>query len=113
VKERVADYLRAKGAAQPITERSCGCIFVNPDPALSGGRTAGQLIDAAGAKGLAHGDAVVSEKHGNFIVNRGRARAADVLALIEEVRARVADRFGVRLVNEVQVWRAEERAAKS
>lgn len=105
VKERVAEYLRAKSAAQPVTERSSGCVFKNPDPERSGGRGAGRLIEDAGAKGLARGDAVVSEKHGNFIVNRGRARAADVRALIEEVRARVADRFGIELGIELQVWR--------
>jgi UDP-N-acetylmuramate dehydrogenase len=104
VRERVAGFLREKSAAQPVTERSCGCIFKNPDPARSDGRGAGQLIEAAGGKGLARGDAVVSEKHGNFIVNRGHARAADVLALIEDVRARVAERFGLRLETEVKVW---------
>jgi UDP-N-acetylmuramate dehydrogenase len=104
VKERVASFLREKSAAQPVTEHSCGCVFKNPDKERSGGRTAGQLIEAVGAKGLARGDAVVSEKHGNFIVNRGHARAADVLALIEEVRARVADASGVVLENEVKVW---------
>jgi len=108
VKERVAGFLREKGAAQPVTEHSSGCVFKNPDKERSGGRGAGQLIDEAGAKGLARGDAVVSRKHGNFIVNRGKARAADVLALIEEVRARVADRFGIRLETEVQVWTASE-----
>jgi UDP-N-acetylmuramate dehydrogenase len=105
VRERVANYLRQKSAAQPVTERSCGCVFKNPDPELSGGRSAGQLVEAAGAKGLARGDAVVSEKHGNFVVNRGRARARDVLELIEEVRARVADRTGLQLEDEVKVWR--------
>lgn len=104
VRERVADFLREKSAAQPVTERSCGCVFKNPDKELSGGRGAGQLIEAAGAKGLARGGALVSEKHGNFIVNRGNARAADVLALIEEVRARVAERFGLRLETEVKLW---------
>jgi UDP-N-acetylmuramate dehydrogenase len=104
VKERVTGFLREKGAAQPVTERSSGCVFKNPDSERSAGRTAGQLISAAGAKGLARGDALVSEKHGNFIVNRGRARAADVLALIEEVRARVADRFGIELETEVKIW---------
>ena len=89
-----------------MTEHSCGCVFKNPDKELSAGRSAGQLIEAAGGKGLARGDAVVSEKHGNFIVNRGRARAADVLALLEEVRARVAARFGLVLETEVKIWRA-------
>lgn len=104
VKQRVADFLREKSAAQPVTERSCGCIFKNPDKELSGGRGAGQLIEAAGAKGLARGDARVSEKHGNFIVNRGRARAADVRELIEDVRGRVAERFGLQLETEVKIW---------
>ena len=104
VRERVADYLRQKSAVQPVTERSSGCIFRNPAPELSGGRSAGQLVEEAGAKGLRSGDAHVSEKHGNFIVNRGRASAGDVLALVEEVRARVADRTGIRLENEVKVW---------
>ena len=103
----MASFLREKSAAQPVTEHSCGCVFKNPDPARSEGRTAGQLIEAAGAKGLARGDALVSEKHGNFIVNRGRARAVDVLALIEELRARVADRFGIRLELEVKVWEGQ------
>jgi UDP-N-acetylmuramate dehydrogenase len=106
VRERVATYLREKGAVQPVSERSCGCVFRNPDRELSGGRSAGQLIEAAGARGLERGGALVSEKHGNFIVNRGRARARDVLELMEEVRARVADRFGIRLENEVKVWAA-------
>jgi UDP-N-acetylmuramate dehydrogenase len=102
----VAEYLRKKSATQPVTERSSGCVFKNPAPELSGGRGAGELVEAAGAKGLARGDACVSQKHANFVVNRGRARARDVLELIEEVRARVADRTGIRLENEVQVWGA-------
>jgi len=110
VKERVADYLRQKSAAQPVTEHSCGCVFKNPPKERSGGLGAGQLIEQAGAKGLVRGDAVVSEKHGNFIVNRGRARAADVFALIHEVRARVAQRFGLALELEVQLWGAEDGA---
>lgn len=104
VQARVREYLRQKSAVQPVTERSSGCVFKNPDPELSDGRSAGELVEAAGAKGLARGDAHVSEKHGNFIVNRGRARARDVLDLIEEVRARVADHGGIRLENEVKVW---------
>jgi UDP-N-acetylmuramate dehydrogenase len=106
VRERVAEYLRRKSATQPVTERSSGCVFKNPDPVLAGGRGAGELVEAAGARGLSRGDALVSEKHGNFIVNRGRACARDVLELIEEVRARVADRTGIRLENEVQIWGA-------
>ncbi len=106
IRARMKQYLSEKRAAQPVTEASCGCIFENPDPAQSEGRSAGVLVEQAGAKGLARGDAVVSELHGNFIVNRGRATATDVLALIEDVRERVAQRFGILLEREVRVWQA-------
>lgn len=104
VREKTREHLLEKKNAQPLTESSSGCIFKNPDPALSGGRSAGRLIDELGLKGLARGAAMVSPKHGNFIVNTGGARAADVLALIEEVRARVAERSGIELELEVKRW---------
>ena len=103
-RERIREYLAEKSAAQPLTERSSGCVFQNPARELSDGRTAGQLIDDCGGKGLTRRDAVVSEKHANFIVNRGRARAADVLGLIEDVRGLVRDASGVELVTEVKFW---------
>ncbi len=105
VRERMKQYLTEKRAAQPVTEASCGCIFKNPDPETTGGKTAGVLVEEAGGKGLARGNAMVSELHGNFIVNRGGATAADVLTLIEDVRDRVAEKTGVRLEREVEVWR--------
>jgi UDP-N-acetylmuramate dehydrogenase len=80
VKERVRGYLLEKRRIQPVTEWSAGCIFKNPPREASDGRSAGKLIEDAGAKGRARGDAVVSELHGNFIVNRGgghRGRRAD------------------------------------
>ncbi|MEM1448350.1 MAG: hypothetical protein AAGI22_04515 [Planctomycetota bacterium] len=105
VQEASREYLRRKNAVQPVTEWSAGCVFKNPDPEVSGGRTAGHLVDEAGGKGRARGDAVISERHGNFLVNRGAATAEDVFALIEDTRALVADRFGVELECEVQLWR--------
>jgi UDP-N-acetylmuramate dehydrogenase len=104
VRARMQEYLREKSAAQPVTERSAGCIFKNPDRERSGGRTAGQLIELAGGKGRTRGDAIVSPKHANFIVNRGRARASDVLQLIEELRDLVQEREGIRLETEVKIW---------
>ena len=104
IQERMRAYLAAKNAAQPVTEWSCGCVFKNPDPERSGGLSAGQLVERAGAKGLVRGDAAVSPKHGNFIVNRGRATAEDVLGLVEELRARVVEAFGVELELEVKRW---------
>lgn len=104
IRLRMRQYLAEKSAAQPVTEHSSGCVFKNPDPELSDGRSAGQLVEACGGKGRTRGDAIVSPKHGNFVVNRGRARAADVLGLIEEVRRLVRERTGVLLETEVKVW---------
>ena len=106
IHEEMRQYLSEKSAVQPVTERSCGCIFRNPDPELSDGRSAGQLVDQCGGKGMTEGDAIVSPKHGNFIVNRGRARSADVLRLIERVERLVEDRTGVRLHREAKAWSA-------
>ncbi len=100
------EYLRRKNAVQPVTEWSAGCVFKNPDPELSGGKTAGLLVDEAGGKGRRHGGAEISERHGNFLVNRGEATAADVFGLIEEIQALVAEKAGVVLEPEVKIWRS-------
>jgi len=105
VRERVRDYLLEKRRIQPVTEWSAGCIFKNPDPELSDGRSAGKLIEDCGGKRLARGDAEVSPVHANFIVNRGAATAADVLGLIEDVRDLVGGRTGIALQTEVEIWR--------
>lgn len=106
VQEAVRTYLRAKNAVQPVSLWSAGCIFKNPDPERSEGRTAGQLIDQAGGKGRRRGGAVISEQHGNFLVNTGGATAREVFGLIDELQALVAERFGVALEPEVKLWRA-------
>lgn len=84
-------------AIHPYDVPSAGCIFRNPLEA-----SAGALIERAGLKGLSFGGAAVSEKHANFIVNKGGATAADVLALIEEIRQTVYARFGIMLENEIR-----------
>jgi UDP-N-acetylmuramate dehydrogenase len=81
--------------------RNAGCVFKNP----AAGH-AGRMIDELGLKGRRRGGAVVSPRHANFVVNEGGATAADVLALIGEVRERVRVATGVELELEVQVWRA-------
>ncbi|HEV8572997.1 MAG TPA: UDP-N-acetylmuramate dehydrogenase [Actinomycetota bacterium] len=85
-------------ATQPLAEPNCGSVFKNPP-----GDHAARLVEAAGAKGLAVGGAVVSEKHANFIVAREGATARDVHLLIALVRDRVHERFGVRLEPEVHL----------
>jgi len=109
VQDRARSYLLEKNAVQPVTQASAGCIFKNPDREVSDGRSAGQLIDDLGLKGLRRGAAQVSLLHGNFIINLGGARAADVLGLADEVAARVADDAGVQLEREVRTWLADQQ----
>lgn len=96
--EAIRALLKRRSETQPTTEASCGSVFRNPP-----GDHAGRLIEAAGLKGHCLGGACVSTKHANFIINKGQARAAEIEALIEEVRARVLARFGVSLVSEVHI----------
>jgi len=89
---------------QPLDTPSAGCIFQNPErkdvpPDIPA--SAGALVDRAGLKGAARGDARVSPTHGNFIVNEGRATAADIRGLIDLCRSRVSERFGVALQEEI------------
>jgi UDP-N-acetylmuramate dehydrogenase len=89
---------------QPLDTPSAGCIFQNPDRAQVPAdipASAGALVDRAGLKGAARGDARVSPTHGNFIVNEGRATAADIRSLIDLCRERVGERFGVALQEEI------------
>jgi len=87
----------AREASQPIKEKTGGSTFKNPD-----GHKAWQLIDAAGCRGLVVGDAQVSEMHCNFLINRGKATAADIENLGEEVRRRVKETSGVELHWEIK-----------
>lgn len=86
-------------ASQPLNQKSAGCIFKNP-PGLSAGR----MIDELGLKGHRVGDAMVSDRHANFFINTGAASCADMLALVDLVRERVRQGFGVALENEVIFW---------
>lgn len=100
IEQRIADYKNRRIASQPKNRRSAGSIFKNPPAAVSEKR-AWQLIDAAGLRGIREGDAEISAEHCNFIVNNGKARAGDVLKLIELIEQRVLDACGVRLEREV------------
>ncbi|MDR4475364.1 MAG: UDP-N-acetylmuramate dehydrogenase [Nitrospira sp.] len=98
IERTVKDYLQYRKDTQPLTWPSAGCVFKNPPQ-----DSAGRLVDAAGLKGARVGDAQVSDKHANFMVNLGQARAADVLALIRKVRAAVKKQSGVTLELELKV----------
>ena len=94
----VKESLHRRKNTQPIEMPNAGCVFKNP-----AGDSAGRLIEAAGLKGARIGDAQISTKHANFIVNRGHATAVDTEALIRLVGTTVADKFGTTLELEVQI----------
>jgi len=97
-KETMDNMLERRKATQPLGLPSCGSVFRNPP-----GDHAARLIEAAGLKGYSIGGAEVSEKHANFIINRGNATATDVEELIEHVRHAVIEKHDVELVHEVRI----------
>ncbi len=97
VRARMEALVEQRESTQPVRSRTGGSTFKNLP-----GHKAWELIDKAGCRGLMHGAAQVSEKHCNFLINRGDAAAADIEALGEEVRARVKAKFGVELEWEIK-----------
>ena len=96
IRQTMRTYRNARREKQPVGMPSAGSFFKNPE-----GDSAGRLIDSAGLKGLSVGDAEVSLKHANFLVNRGNARAADVIALMKDIQSRVKQNSGILLEPEV------------
>jgi UDP-N-acetylenolpyruvoylglucosamine reductase len=103
IKATLASMRERRREAQPSGIKTFGSTFKNPEDERAEGRSAGQLLEAAGCRGLQHGGARFSEKHANFVENMGEATTADVLELMAEGRRRVHERFGVELEPEVQV----------
>jgi UDP-N-acetylmuramate dehydrogenase len=101
IQAKMDEIKKKRAETQPIHEKTGGSTFANPenDPEK---RHAWQLIEAAGCKGLKIGNAKVSEKHANFLINTAHATAADVENLGEEVRKRVKNKFGIDLRWEIQ-----------
>ena len=95
---RIEEILRARLIKQPYDLPSAGSVFKNPESV-----PAGKLIEESGLKGSRIGDAQVSEKHANFIVNLGKATARDILELVERVRERVQREKGILLELEIQI----------
>ncbi len=93
----VRGYQAERRRDQPEREPSAGCIFKNPP-----GESAGRLIDIVGLKGTREGGALISPVHGNFIINRGGATAADVMRLVDRIRERVLAEHGIELEMEVR-----------
>jgi UDP-N-acetylmuramate dehydrogenase len=103
VKATMGEMRRRRKEAQPSGIKTFGSTFMNPDDPRAEGRSAGQLLDAAGARGLAVGGARLSPKHANFVENTGTATTQDVLAVMAAARHKVHERFGVVLEPEVQI----------
>jgi UDP-N-acetylenolpyruvoylglucosamine reductase len=102
VKRTLGEMRAKRRAAQPSGIKTFGSTFKNPSAAEAEGRTAGQLLEAAGARGLRLGGAGFSAKHANFVENLGDTTTADVVALMAEGQRLVRERFGVELEPEVQ-----------
>ncbi len=98
VAERTDKFFSEKKVAQPISERSAGCVFKNTK-----NTPAGRLIDEAGCKGMRVGGIEVSALHANFFVNRGGGTASEYLELMDRVSASVNEKFGVMLEPEIKV----------
>jgi len=96
--QHVKQLLEKRSQTQPTGLPSCGSVFKNPP-----GDYAARLIEACGLKGFRIGDAFVSEKHANFIINDGKASASDVETLIRHIRETVKDKFDIKLQSEVRV----------
>jgi UDP-N-acetylmuramate dehydrogenase len=100
IHKRIRENNDWRTSTQPIREKSAGCIFRNPE-----GTSAGKLIEESGLKGFSIGGAMVSDVHGNFIINKGHATFEDATKLIEHVKNVVREKKGVSLQEEVIVWR--------
>jgi len=103
IKGTLAGMRERRREAQPSGIKTFGSTFKNPEDERAEGKSAGQLLEAAGCRGLRHGGARFSEKHANFVENDRDASTADVLELMAAGRRRVHERFGVELEPEVQI----------
>ncbi|MBN2095860.1 UDP-N-acetylmuramate dehydrogenase [Candidatus Peregrinibacteria bacterium] len=98
IRAEIGQYIRERAAKQPVGN-TCGSFFKNPSQFPS----AGWLIDQAGCKGMQEGDAIVSPKHANFIINTGNAASKDILTLALKIHQKVKDKFNVNMEPEVQI----------
>ena len=91
--------MRKRSSSQPLDLPSAGSAFKRPK-----GGYAAALIDESGLKGFRIGDAAISEKHAGFVVNLGKATAAEVQMLLREVSQKVYEKSGIKLEPEVRIW---------
>lgn len=106
-KEMISQLIKKRNVTQPIGKYSCGSVFRNPKADY-----AARLIESAGLKGASVGDAEVSSKHANFILNKGNATASDIESLINYIEEEVRNKKGVQLIREVHIIGREEIPTK-
>lgn len=99
IDERIKEVLEKRKKTQPLSKQTAGCIFKNPPGAF-----AGELIEKAGLKGKCIGDAEISQKHANFIENKDKAKADDVLQLINFVKRRIYELYNIMLYEEIVIF---------
>lgn len=99
IKDNINKYLKYRRNTQAASLPNAGCIFKNPP-----GKSAGRLIDLCGLKGKRIGNASVSVRHANFILNRDNASSSDVLKLMELIKKKVKDKFNITLEPEIRIW---------
>jgi len=97
--DRIKEYFDSRKRTQDLSRPSAGCVFKNP-----AGDSAGRLIDLCGLKGKRIKDAAISLKHANFILNFGKANAADVRRLMDLVKKEVHSKFNIDLTPEIKIW---------
>ncbi len=103
IEELMKNRKERRLASQPLEYPSCGSVFRNPE-----GYNAWQLIEGIGYRGKSVGDACVSEKHCNFIVNKGHASAKDYIQLVRDIQAKVKEKYGVDLETEMEMFNWSE-----
>ena len=97
-RKNITELLAIRKQNQPIDQLTCGSVFCNPD-----GQYAAKLIESAGLKGTKRGNAIVSTKHANFIINQGGALASDIESLIQHIQEKVWGVHKIQLKTEVKI----------
>ena len=96
--KKIKETYNNKKKTQPVTSKTCGCVFKNPIQ-----YPAGYLLEKSGIKGFSVGDIMFSELHANFLINKGKATPLEAMEIIEIARSKVYENFGINLDLEVKI----------
>lgn len=103
IKELLNKNLRRRKSFQDLSAPSAGCVFRNPEREVASGKTCGYLIEKVKLKGKRIGDAEISRLHANFIINKGKAKAKDVIKLMRLIKAKIKEKFAITLEPEIHI----------